>query len=376
MLASVCISPIRAETSMTSRTLGFAAIGTALATSVALLAPSAAHADGAPVPVASGLNSPRQLAFSPGGQLYVAEAGVGGDAACAEHPEFGESCVGPSGSIARVDGNGSVSRVVTGLPSVANEQDATGPSDLTFTGNARFAVSIGLGAPPEFRDALGSDGAWLGHVLTGDLRTGALESEADLVAYEASENPDGTDIDSNPVGLARWGNTWVVADAGGNSVVRTDGTTVATLPPVPAFGPAAPFPGFPADAVPTDVVRGPDGAWYVSQLVGYPFEKGSSSVWRVVPGSAPTTWATGLTNVTSLAFADDGSLYAVEIAENGLLSGPIGRLAKVTKGGSSHATVAAGLFAPYGVAVRGSDAYVTTGSVFPGGGQVVKVALG
>src|SRR5690349_14807649 len=105
--------PIRAETSMTSRTLGFAAIGTALATSVVLLAPAAAHADGAPVPVASGLNSPRQLTFSPGGQLYVAEAGVGGDGACAEHPEFGESCVGPSGSIARVNGNGSVSRVVT-----------------------------------------------------------------------------------------------------------------------------------------------------------------------------------------------------------------------------------------------------------------------
>ncbi|MFW5472089.1 ScyD/ScyE family protein [Knoellia sp. CPCC 206450] len=284
--------------------------------------------------------------------------------------------MGPSGSIARVNGNGSVSRVVTGLPSVANEQDATGPSDIAFTGNSKFAVSIGLGAPPSFRDDLGSAGAWLGHVLTGDLRTGALQSAGDLVAQEESNNPDGTDLDSNPVGLARWGNTYVVADAGANAVVRTNGTTVTALPPVPAFGPAAPFPGFPADAVPTDVVRGPDGAWYVSQLVGYPFEKGASSIWRVVPGSMPTKWATGLTNVTSLAFAGDGSLYAVEIAENGLLNGPIGRLAKVTRGGSTHATVAAGLFAPYGVAVRGSNAFVTTGSVLPGGGQVVRIALG
>lgn len=358
------------------KTFAFAAVGATVVTAAALAAAPAAGANGGPTVVASGLNSPRQLTFSPGGSLYVAEAGVGGDDACAEHPEFGESCVGPSGSIARVGSGGSVSRVVTGLPSLASESDAIGPSDLTFTGNHQYAVVIGLGAPPDFRDDLGAAGSRLGHVLKGDLRTSGVTDAGDLVAYEASVNPDGTDLDSNPVGLARWGNTYVVADAGANSVVRTNDTTVATLPPVPAFGPNAPFPGFPADAVPTDVVRGPDGAWYVSQLVGYPFEKGSSSIWRVVPGSAPTKWATGLTNVTSIDFADDGSLYAVEIAQNGLLSGPIGRLAKVTPGGSTHATVAGGLFAPYGVATRGSQAWVTTGSVIPGGGQVVRIDLG
>jgi sugar lactone lactonase YvrE len=139
-------------------------------------------------------------------------------------------------------------------------------------------------------------------------------------------------------------------------------------------GPTLPA-GFPADAVPTDVVRGPDGAWYVSQLVGFPFEKGSSSIWRIVPGHAPQKWATGLTNVTSLAFDEDGRLYAVEISANGLLSGPVGALVRVKPHSSSHTVVAGGLFAPYGVAIRGSSAYVTTGSVLAGGGQVVKVHL-
>ncbi|WP_317181421.1 ScyD/ScyE family protein [Intrasporangium sp.] len=121
--------------------------------------------------------------------------------------------------------------------------------------------------------------------------------------------------------------------------------------------------------------RGLDGAWYVSQLVGFPFEQGSSTIWRLVPGHAPTAWATGLTNVTSLAFADDGTLYAVELASNGLLSGPIGALVEVIPGADSHDVVAGGLFAPYGVAIRGGSAYVTTGSVLPGGAAVVRIAL-
>jgi hypothetical protein len=139
-------------------------------------------------------------------------------------------------------------------------------------------------------------------------------------------------------------------------------------------GPTLPA-GFPADAVPTDVVQGPDGAWYVSQLVGFPFEPGSSSIWRIVPGHAPQKWATGLTNVTSLAFADDGSLYAVEIAAQGLLNGPVGALVKVAPHSTAPQVVEGGLFAPYGVAIRGNSAYVTTGSVAPGGGQVVKIGL-
>jgi hypothetical protein len=206
----------------------------------------------------------------------------------------------------------------------------------------------------------------------------------DAAAFEAEANPDGTDVDSNPVGIARSGNGWVIADAGANALVSTrkGGSAVATFDPVPTTQAAElPFPpftlpaGFPADAVPTDVVKGPDGAWYVSQLVGFPFEKGSSTIWRVVPGQEPTAWATGLTNVTSLAFASDGSLYAVELASNGLLQGPIGSLVKVHPQSDTHHVVAGGLFAPYGVAIRGQNAYVTTGSVVAGGGQVVRIAL-
>jgi hypothetical protein len=352
-----------------------------------------AVADSQPTVVASGLNSPRQLAFTPGGDLYVTEAGSSGDPKtdpCQQSGEFGKVCFGLTGSLSRVNKNGTITRVLDHLPSAGSPNDAIGPGDITFTGNHKFAMTIGLGGTPDYRTGYGPDAAKLGTVVTGDLRhLGGLDSlkvAFDIAQHEASANPDKAQIDSNPVGLARSGNGWVVADAGGNAVVSTrkGGSTVAVLEPVlttkpatvPGTDPPVVLPaGIPTDAVPTDVVQGPDGAWYVSQLVGFPFEAGSSTIWRVVPGQVPTAWASGLTNVTSLAFSSDGSLYAVELASGGLLTGPIGSLVKVTAHADHHQTVAGGLFAPYGVAIRGGSAYVTTGSVLPGGGQVIRVTL-
>jgi hypothetical protein len=157
----------------------------------------------------------------------------------------------------------------------------------------------------------------------------------------------------------------VLADSGGNAVVEvrqrrsTEFSTVAALPPT-SIG---------ADAVSTAVVRGPDGAYYISQLTGFTFQPGAANIWRVEPGAAPTVYASGLTNVTDLAFARDGTLYAVEIASQGLLNGPIGSLKKITPGGSQHETIVGGLFAPYGVALARSAAYVSTCTVASAGAR-------
>ena len=380
---------------MKSRILRLCTGAAALSLAAGLGVGVSAQADDGPTVVASGLNSPRQLAFSADGTLYVAESGANGDRTCQEHPEFGRSCLGLTGSVARIGTDGTVRRVVTGLPSYGNADESTGPSDLVFIGRYRFALAIGLAGTPEFRAGFGKAGALLGTVVTGDVRThrhghrhghghgkrsADVEVVFDAARYEARANPDGQDVDSNPTGLARSRGGWVVADAGANAVVATRhrGRTLAVLDPVLTTTPGPDgFPpvGFPADAVPTDVVRGPDGAWYVSELVGFPFEPGSSTIWRLVPGRAPRAWATGLTNVTSLAFGRDGALYAVQIADDGLLAGPVGSLVRVTPRGDEHVTVADGLFAPYGLAIRGRSAYVTTGSVLVGGGEVVRIRL-
>jgi hypothetical protein len=320
--------------------------------------------------VATGLDNPRHLRFSPTGALYVVEAGRGGAGPCVEHPELGEFCLGFSGAVTRVRDAGPEERVLTGVPSIINEEGETfGPFDIAFTGGQKFVLSVGLGGSDEFRAGFGAQGALLGTLVTGKLRHGGFSLFADVLANEAVANPDGTDIDSQPNGLVRQGEGYIVADSGANAVVRASHkgtfTTIAVLPPT-SIG---------ADAVPTSVVKGPDGAYYISQLTGFPFQQGAANIWRVVPGQAPTVYASGLTNLTDLAFARDGSLYAVEIASAGLLNGPIGALVRITPGASQHTTVLGDIFAPYGVALAGNDAYVSTCAVCTGGGEVIKIPL-
>jgi hypothetical protein len=323
--------------------------------------------------VASGLDNPRHLSFSPTGALYVVEAGRGGSGPCVTahpNPDLGVFCLGMSGAVTRVRDDGPDDRVLAGVPSIISDSGETlGPSDIAFTGSQKFVLSVGIGGSDQFRAGFGAQGALLGTLVTGKLKHGGFSLFADVLANEAVANPDGTDIDSNPVGLVRQGEGYILADAGGNAVVRASHkgtfTTITPLPPT-SIG---------ADAVPTSVVKGPDGAYYISQLTGFPFQQGAASIWRVVPGQAPTVYASGLTNLTDLAFAPDGTLYAVEISSAGLLNGPIGALVRITPGGSQHTTVLGDIFAPYGVALDGNNAYVSTCAVCTGTGEVIKIAL-
>lgn len=345
--------------------------------------------------VASGLDNPRQLTLvprsshswgrrhggGPGRQptVYVAEAGRGGTGTCVVGAE-GPACFGPSGAITRVQ-RGQQSRVVTGLPSLAaaDGSSATGPADVAVLGDW-YAVTLGLGNDPAVRDTI-VGGERLGTLLAGRFG-GGQSVVADLAAHEAVNDPDGAGPDSNPTGLSASRRGLVVTDSGANALQsvswRGRVSTIATFPerlvPPPPFLP----PGdIPMQSVPTSVVRGPDGAWYVSELTGFPFVPGASRIYRVVPGLAPTVYATGLTNVTDLAWSGH-SLYAVQLAgDGGLLAAeglPMGTLERVGRDGSLT-TVAEDLPAPYGVAIRGGRAYVSTCSVCAGQGQVVSIPL-
>jgi hypothetical protein len=368
---------------------GCAALVTGLATATA--GPAVAH-DRAPTAttpavVATALHNPRHLQWYDGG-LYVAEAGRGGSGACLPAPEAeGEdTCVGATGSITRVQGNRQ-RRVVTKLPSLAVEsgEGAIGPSDVRVHGR-RFTVALGLGADPTRRVELGAAGRRLGTVSTGRLGSSRLRVVADVAAHEALTNPDGKVeggqkvLDTNPVGLVQRGRTSMVVDAGGNALLsyqHHDVDTVAVFPSTPVPGPGGAT--IPMDAVPTAAAVGPDGAIYVSQLTGFPFPVGGASIWRVAPGKAPVKYATGLTNVTDLAFGRDGSLYAVELTVKGLLAGDAtsGAVVRIPRGGGAqHTTVAGSLPAPYGIALHGDSAYVTTHTNEAGTGAVVRIGLG
>ena len=211
------------------------------------IAPAAASAQSPPQVVASSLDSPRHLTFSADGELYVAEAGRGGSVQCGvSHPALGPSCFGFSGAVTRVRDTGADERVVTGLPSIAGADEALGPSDIAFTGSQKYVLSIGLGGSDVLRAAYGSQAGLLGTLVTGKLKHDGVSLFADVLANEKAANPDGTDIDSNPVGLVRQGDGYILADAGGNAVVRASHkgtfTTITPLPPGSAPRSAVPGP--------------------------------------------------------------------------------------------------------------------------------------
>jgi len=168
---------------------------------------------------------------------------------------------------------------------------------------------------------------------------------ADFWAFEQSVNPDRVwstlPPESNPYGIEQLNDdTFLVADAAGNSVLVVDESGaidwVAVLTPQPASTenfkhligcvendqrPPCQMPEeIPAEPVPTGLAIGPDGGYYVGELVGFPEELGIARIWRIEPGSRQvlcpgescTLVADGFTAIMDMAFGPDGTLYVVE----------------------------------------------------------------
>ena len=146
------------------------------------------------------------------------------------------------------------------------------------------------------------------------------------------------------------------------------------------------FPGSPAQtiaaqAVPSSVTVGLDGALYVGVLRGLPGLPGSAEVYRVVPGQAPVPVVTGLTRVSDLAFTPAGNLLILENNTGGALAPPNtpGALLTATLDGASPVTTAdldvPGLVDPVGLAVDSSgDAYITNHASGAHQGEIIKVS--
>jgi glucose/arabinose dehydrogenase len=103
--------------------------------------PAALPAAGPPTVFASGLNSPRGLNFGPDGDLYVAEAGTGGDTSTADVcpddqvvPPVGPYTGGDTARITKYAPDGTRTVVADGLPSAT---EALGARTATPTPRTR-----------------------------------------------------------------------------------------------------------------------------------------------------------------------------------------------------------------------------------------------
>lgn len=333
---------------------------------MSVVSPSSAGTSYGLTVVMTGLDQPRGLAFGPDAALYVAEAGAGGRQPCFEEGPTGPTFYGPSGAISRLR-KGVQERILTGLPSAidGNGFVVAGPVDILVGGGGNVAVAIGLANEPAARAECGPAGSMFG-TLVHYAPNGKEKRITDVAAYEATTNPDGGHVESNPYGISARPGATVVADAAGNSLLEIGSNGRIT--------PLAVFPsrstGRAIDSVPTSVARGPDGAYYIGELSGIPYPTGAANIYRLVPGGGgPKVFLSGFTAVIDIAFGPDESLYVLQFATGAELSGP-GALIRITTDGSRTTVASDGLIAPSAVAVAPDGTiYVSNCGVFPASGE-------
>lgn len=349
-----------------------------VAASVALGAGGARHAWSAKV-VATGLDSPRGLAFAPDGGLLVAEAGHAGDV-CATTPG-GRVCLGTSSLIAKVDtSSGAVTPFVTGLMStLVPDGGITGVDGLSENGGTLAAV---VTAAPQMVGGIGCDGqpadcgsvmaaakAQAGAVLqvsaSGTWHALGVPGAKDFGATVADPTLSGEGPNANPYGVLALRSGVFVADSGANLLdfVGPDGSVqVASRIPKNAPG------GFPGDGVPTCVAM-MRGNLYAADLSGRVWERAGSFDPKQLP-VADSSGTPVLHHVTGCVSDGLDHLYLVDMWGTPgppIPAGPqsvanTGSVVEVDRTGKAT-VLATGLDFPNGIALaEDGSLYVSTGS--------------
>ena len=261
-------------------------------------------------------------------------------------PIFGIS-TGPDGTLLVADAaqgvvNGTTGELIAALPNISDVDPIAGTDEL-------WAITAGA-------DVLVDSGQALHHI-DGN---GVVTEIANLFAFEEKFNPHPVAVDSNPFDVEDLGGgEALVADAGGNTLLKVDKhgkiKFVAVLPDelvstanwTSILGEELP-PMMEAQAVATSIAIGPDGAYYVGELKGFPAPLGESRVWRVEPnarnakcGQSPlcSVVIDGRTSIIDLAFGPDGRLYVTQIDDRSWLVVELVAFAgfDLELGGSVHA---------------------------------------
>lgn len=277
----------------------------------------------APVPVAVGLDNPRQIDLTIGGVLVIAESGIGGtDCAVVDGDEV---CVGTTARISAVT-NPSKARSVAAVPVVTGLLSEAGPGGIAATGNdgvsaqtlRRIHIAKDVDVPDGITGLPEEQEGKLLRAVAGQSATVV----ADIRGYESAHDPDGQGVESNPYGVLDLGARVLVADAAGNDILAVDpfgGISVFAVLPNISGGACDTRPnqgGYFCDPVPTSLSLSRDGDVIVAGLGS--LVSGAGTVWELdrYTGQIQHTW-TGFTGVTGAAQDPAGNLYVSELRGGG-----------------------------------------------------------
>ncbi len=325
---------------------------------VEVVDPAGATAAGGITVVATGLASPRGMAWEDTGALLVAQSGTGDTA----------TSTGAAASLVRIDGGCPVP-VASGLPSSMDPfRDVMGPEDVAIVDGQVYVLQGATGALEEM-DSATPNGVYVAEAdgslrLLADLTTWILANPVEFTPDHTNELGEPIRMQAGSQGL------WVLeANRGELLWVGIDGQ-VSRVADLSEHHP-----------VWTALAVAPDGSVLAGTLTPNPHTDDTANVVRISPdGEVSDVW-TGLTTVTGLAYGPDGALYALEMAtgntsKSGMVAGT-GRVVRQT-GPDSHEVVVSGLEYPIALELGPDDGlYVALPAYGPnaGAGAIIRIDL-
>jgi hypothetical protein len=348
-------------------------------------APAAAAAPAsAPLPAnvtvfATGLNNPRGLAFGPGGDLYVAEGGLGGSrmttpAECAQVPAVGPYSGGFTSRISKIGPDGVRTTVADGLPSSqtspASGSLVSGVADVAFARGRLYALEAGAGCSHGLR---GTDNSILR--VNPDGTTTPVADLSRFLKSHPVANPDPGDFEPD--------GTWysMVAVRGDLYAVEPNHGEIDRInPSTGAIRRVIDISASQGHIVPTALAY--KGNFFFGNLGTFPVTPGSQSLFKVTPSGQIKTRATGLTTVLGLVPGPHHQLYALESMTAPGFPGPgelgTGQVVRIDPSGT-QTVIATGLSFPTAITLGPDGAlYVSNlgfGGPAPGLGQILRITV-
>jgi hypothetical protein len=311
------------------------------------------------------------MAFGSDGRLYVAEAGQGGkqptpSGCLAVPPPVGPYTGGLTARVSRIEANGSLTTVASGLPSALSPDpsgDIVGVAAVAFLGDTLYALVSGGGC--SHGNPASPNGVYQIDPVRGTATL--LANLSDFFAQHPVSHMNAGDFeaDGTPYDMKALNGKLVVVEPNHGRLLQI--TADGQIQQISDL--SAPL----GHIVPT-AAAWRDDRYYVGMLGLFPIEVGSAKLYQVSADGYVLDYWQGFTTIIGVEVDTDDRLYVLEFSRNaGFPNIGQGRILRIT--GPVVEEIATGLNVPTAMKIGPDGAiYVSDlGAAPPGAGRILRL---